>query len=160
MKNQVISELLCVLEIDKDISNVSIRDINVAFRRLALIVHPDKAEGGDISEKTAAFQKLRSAYERLKKYLEENVQTKAADLQTNDEEEEDIFFKDNFDKFNFSSENKGSFTIAIEDHLANNWQELLLNLLGEPKVVINDQGTDCDRHWKVNYVEIVLTLHI
>ena len=27
-------------------------------------------------------------------------------------------------------------------------------------MVINDQGTECDRHWKVNYAEIVLTLHI
>jgi DnaJ-class molecular chaperone len=59
MKNQVISELLCVLEIDKDISNVSIRDINVAFRKLALVVHPDKAEDEDKAEKT---QELRNSF--------------------------------------------------------------------------------------------------
>ena len=66
MNSQELNDLLSILEILKDISNVTTGEVNAAFRRLALALHPDKA--GD--EKTAAFQKLRSAYERVKEYLE------------------------------------------------------------------------------------------
>ena len=47
-----LSELLKVLEINKDISNVSVRDVRNAFKKLALLLHPDKAG----EEKTEAFQ--------------------------------------------------------------------------------------------------------
>ena len=50
--------LLNVLEITKDINEVTVKEINVAFRNLALKLHPDKA--GD--EKTYAFQELRNAH--------------------------------------------------------------------------------------------------
>ena len=63
MNSQELSELLSVLEICGDIDNVSIRDINIAFRKLPLVMHPDKASGEEKEEKTAAFKKLRGAYE-------------------------------------------------------------------------------------------------
>ena len=40
----------------------------------------------------------------------------------NDDEK---FFEDNFEKFNFPFENKGSFTFVIKDYLANTWQECM-----------------------------------
>ena len=62
--------------------------------------------------------------------------------------------------FNFPSENKGSFTVGIEDDLADTWQQCLQDLLGVPKVKINDKGTECDRNWKIEYKSVELTLHI
>ena len=52
MNSQELSELLCNLEIEDDISNVTIRDINIAFRRMKLKVHPDKADDEDKEKKT------------------------------------------------------------------------------------------------------------
>ena len=54
----------------------------------------------------------------------------------------------------------GSFTVRIEEYLADTWQEFIAVMLGQPKVKINDQGTECDRHWKVQYEGIDITLHI
>ena len=66
------------------------------------------------------------------------------------------FFDDNFQAFNFPYENKGSFTVKIEDALADTWQECITQL-------INSHGTQFDRFWKVEYgVErkIDKTIHI
>ena len=152
MNSQELNDLLSILEIHKDISNVTTGEVNAAFRRLALALHPDKA--GD--EKTAAFQKLRSAYERVKEYLEKKPDG-PKDVVDSDEE---VFFKDNFDMFNFPYENQGSFTVKIEDYLANTWQASLSSLLGEATVNINSYGTECDRFWKVIFEEIEVTVHI
>ena len=146
-------------EINDDISNVTIRDLNVAFRKLALVLHPDKADEDEKEEKTAAFKTLRAAYEKLKTYLEEEPDYPDCN-ETAEVNDEEVFFKDNFDKFNFPYQNMGSFTVTIEDHLADTWQECIATLLGEPKVVINPWGTECDRLWKVNHEGIVITLHI
>ena len=154
MYTQELNDLLSILDIHNDISIVFTSDVNTAFRRLALALHPDKA--GD--EKTAAFQKLRSAYERLKEYLEKIPGgSDAEDVVDTDEE---VFFKDNFDMFNFPYENQGSFTVKIEDYLANTWQDSLSSLLGEAKVSINPYGTECDRLWKVKHEGIEVTVHI
>ena len=104
--------LLAILEISKDINDVTIKDINVAFRKLALKLHPDKA--GD--EKTAAFQKLRNAHQLLTQYILEQKTSGEVD------DEEEKFFKENFQNFNFPCENQGSFTVYIEDFLAETWQ--------------------------------------
>ena len=83
LNNQEINELLSVLEIREDIVNVTERHVNIAFRKLALTTHPDKA--GDA--KTAAFQKLLSAYVRLKKYFYDGNQASSeVVVEENDEE--------------------------------------------------------------------------
>ena len=159
MNSQELSELLSVLEIKDDISNVTIRDINIAFRRIALVVHPDKADDEDKEKKTEAFKRLRSAYEKLKTFLEMMPDPPKSD---NPEtvDDEDVFFKDNFGKFNFPHQNKGSFTVVIEDDLANTWQESISTLLGGPMVIINSSGTECDRFWKLYHAGIEITMHI
>ena len=159
MDSEIISELLSVLEIVSDVSDVTLSDIKKAFRRLALLLHPDKSGDDDAAEKTAKFQKLRSAYEKLNTYFSESPNP-SDNPETVDENVEDDFMKDNFDKFNFPYENSGSFTVKIEEYLADTWQEHITVMLGKPKVKINDQGTECDRHWKVHYAGIDITLHI
>ena len=44
--------------------------------------------------------------------------------------------------------------------MADTWQEFIANILGEPKVVINPWGTECDRSWKVHYADIDITIHL
>ena len=50
------------------------------------------------------------------------------DVHENDNDDERLF-KDNFEKFNFPYANKGSFTIGIEDSLADTWQNCMESLL-------------------------------
>ena len=90
--------LLNVLEITKDINEVTVKEINVAFRKLALKLHPDKA--GD--EKTYAFQELRNAHQLLIHHI---IDQKSHE----DDDDTEKFFKDNFHNFNFPCENQGSF---------------------------------------------------
>ena len=147
MNSQLITELLSILGISEDISNVTVRNIRVAFRKKALLLHPDKA--GEM--KTAAFQKLRSAYEELMTYIENDDSRAAQEVNTVEENDEEVFFQDNFNQFNFPHENKGSFTVRIEDYLADTWEVFLVHLLGDPVVATNPQGVECDRFWKVMY---------
>ena len=152
MNKQELNKLMSVLEIEEDIENVNVRVVNKAFRKLAKKVHPDKA--GD--EKTAAFQKIKAAYDILKAYFEDEQEP----CSNEEDDDEERFFMDNFDQFNFPFENKGSFTVAIECWLADTWQKYITELLGEPKVKINAWGTECDRFWKIRYNEIDITVHI
>ena len=139
------NELLDVLNITDDISIVNITDVNGAFRRRAKVIHPDKA--GDVT--TAAFQELVEAYTKLKNYFKEKTGLNDKDIFENDDEER--FFRENFEKFNFPCANKGSFTVAIEDNLADTWQECMENALGEPLVKINPFGTECDCKARAKY---------
>ena len=146
-----------VLNIKDDISGISLRDINVAFRKLAKVIHPDKA--GD--ETTAAFQQLLDAYHKLQDYFKEKDDLGDNEIFETDDEER--FFRENFERFNFPFANNGSFTVAIEDYLADTWQECLANTLGEPKVRRNTHGTECDRLWKVIYgagEKVEITIHL
>lgn len=104
--------------------------------------------------KKAAFQELLDAYHKLRELFSGNT-----DIQ-DDIKDEEVFFRDNFERFNFPFENKGSFTVGIEDHLADIWQNCIESLLGEPKITKNAFGTECDRFWKVSYHEIDITVHI
>ena len=151
MSNDEIKIHLAVLKIVKDRAEVNINDVNNAFRKLATVIHPDKA--GD--ESTAAFQELLNSCQLLRKHFKEKCET-----DVNETDDDEKFFEDNFDKFNFPFENKGSFTVLIEDYLADTWQECIENLLGEPKVVKNAWGTECDRVWKTNYANMEITMHI
>ena len=142
MDNQALNQLLRVLKIKNDITNVTSGDVNTAFRKEAKNIHPDKA--GD--ESTAEFQQLLAAYNALREYFKERSDLSGVDVHENDNDNDDEqFFKDNFEKFNFPYANKGSFTIGIEDSLVDTWQNCMESLLGVPKVVINPWGTECDR---------------
>ena len=153
MTQEEIRKHLEVLKIQDAIANVSLKDVNSAFRKLASEMHPDKA--GDAS--TAAFQELLNSCHILRKYLKEKPQEEEQVWENDDDFK---FFEDNFEKFNFPFENKGSFTVVIEDYLADTWQECMENILGEPKVIINAWGTECDRIWKVKHGNSDITLHI
>ena len=158
MKNEDLKRYLAILEIvADDVSTVTLRDANLAFQKIALIVHPDKAG----KESTAAFQRLRDAYERVRNHFKEKINLDDESIVVTDEETR--FFDDNFEKFNFPFENKGSFTVRIEDSIADFWQNCLTEQFGEAKVKINGRGTECDRHWKVEYGQekrIEITIHI
>ena len=91
-------------------------------------------------------------YEILVESLFKEQGTDDHEIMDNDDEE--MFFKDNFDQFNFPHEKRGSFTVSIKDYLADTWQQYIEHLLGEPRVKQNSYGTECDRKWKVNYAGI------
>ena len=156
MRKEELKEHLLVLGVNTDIEEVNIKEVNRAFRKLAKKVHPDKA--GD--EKTAAFQRIKYAYDELKKYLEVRCAEDGLLPTDDDSDDEERFFVDNFDKFNYPFENNGSFTVGIEDWLADTWQTCLSDLLGEPKIIRNDKGTECDRFWKSRFMGIDVTVHI
>ena len=152
-KEELLKHLL-VLKIQEDVSNVTLRNATDAFHDLALELHPDKAG----KQSTAAFQELLHSYTLIRKHFK--AKNDIADDNMFESDEEGRFFYDNFDKFHFPFENKGSFTVLIEDHLANTWQDCLEKLLGSPKVVINPWGTECDRNWKTKHEGIAITIHI
>ena len=152
-----LKRFLGVLKIYNDITKVSVKDVNKAFRKLAKVTHPDKV--GD--EKTSVFQALLYAYDNLKDYFKEKQGISDEDIFETDEEED--FFRKNFEKFNFPFANQGSFTVNIEDHLADTWQKCMEDILGEPMVYRNPNRTECDRSWKVYYgkdEKIQITIHI
>ena len=126
------------LEITKGISEISLKDVNNAFRRLALKVHPDKA-GAD---NTSAFQELVHANAQLKNY----TLTHSNNINETVDDDKEKFFRDNFEQFNYPCENRESFTVMIEDMLAETWKNQIELLLGKPNVVVNDKGTECDRN--------------
>ena len=159
LSNNELRDFLYILgiKVDDDFESVKLRDATKAFQDLALVLHPDKAGPGS----TAAFQKLRNAYERVREHFKQQHVSKEEVVIA--DEEDQRFFDDNFHAFNFPYENQGSFTVNIEDSLADTWQECITLLLGEPKVVVNSHGTECDRHWKVSYGNerrIDITIHI
>ena len=116
-----ITKCLEILEIyNVDIQSISLKLISTAFQRLALKLHPDKA--GDQS--TAAFQSLHEAYEKVRGHLKNHLK--------DDFNCEKNFFDDNFEAFNFPFENQGSFTVKIQDTLAQVWNQCISKLLGSP----------------------------
>ena len=69
MTNEVLKKNLLILEIevgsDEEIHAITLKDASIAFQKLALILHPDKAG----KESTAAFQELRNAYELVRDHF-------------------------------------------------------------------------------------------
>ena len=110
---------LSVLKIQDDISQVTKRDVNIEFQKLAKILHPDKSQD---SSTTAAFQELRSSFDKLTEHFREKGNVRNDCTPYTDEE---MFFADNFHQFNFPYENSGSFTVVIQDFLADTWQACL-----------------------------------
>ena len=150
MSNEELVKYYSVLQIEGDVESITYRDATIAFRKIALKIHPDKAG----PESKEAFQELLHAYARVHDHF------KAKNDISNDDER---FFRDNFEKFNFPFENKGSFTVSIEDSLADTWQNCIETIHGDPKIVLNGWGTECDRIWKVQHgddIKIDITIHI
>ena len=95
-----------------------------------------------VKEYTAAFQEAGNAYQRILKHVIDRLQSQNdnAEGPANDEA---IFAKENFHRFNFPMENKGSFTVNVKDNLAEVWQECLHAVYGEPRIVRNANGRWC-----------------
>ena len=146
------NQFLLTLYITKDITDVTVKEVNAAFRKLAKVTHPDKS--GD--DNTAKFQVILEAYKKLNAYFKETESRDDKDVVDIEEK----FFRENFELFNFPHANKGSFTVGIEDTLADTWQECMASNLGEPSIIMNEHGTECDRLWKVNYKMTELTIHL
>ena len=147
-----------------NLEDLTVEKAKKAYRKRAAVIHPDKADPADlkqVAEFTAAFQDLGNSYQRILKYIIEKLknQSEETDEPLN---EEDIFAKENFDKFNFPFENTGSFTVLVEDNLADVWQECFECVYGAPQVVIN-KGVEGDRFWKIMFGQsgqnIELTVH-
>jgi DnaJ-class molecular chaperone len=76
LKNDFIS-----LGIDEgQIETATIRDVIVAFRKLAMKIHPDKVYGDEADKDKAseAFKGLSNSYQRTLKYLIDNVKGHSA----------------------------------------------------------------------------------
>ena len=111
------------------------RKVRTAFFKLALVRHPDK-NGGP----TAAFQELLNAYNRTLKHIAENL----FNDNLSDEEE---FVKDFFKKFNFPKENVQSFTILIQNEMADFWEDVLSENYNDPTINQASKGIQ----WKTLY---------
>ena len=85
------------------VKDLTIHNVKIAFCKLALIKHPDKAGGS-----TAAFQELLHSYNTILHHLAETLHDEELD-------KEEEFLKDLFTNFNFPRENDMSFTIHIEN---------------------------------------------
>ena len=156
LSSQEVKKYLAILKIE-DEKSIDLRQVKTAFLKLALVTHPDKVGKDSI----AAFQELQEAFEKIRDHIryKSNNDEKTED----DSDDMERFFDDNFEKFNVPQENKGSFTVFIENSLAQAWQDCITRILGEAKVIINANGVECDRSWKVSYTQqktIEITIHI
>ena len=117
---QLLKEDLEILNIElgKE-EQLTIRFVNLTFKRHARIKHPDKP-GGTKEE----FQVLINAYRRVIKYLEE---VKLDDIVVND----DHFEKEFFMRSNFPKENKTGFTVILQNELSSEWKETLVKNYGD-----------------------------
>ena len=162
-------------ELQKDIStlrldinnleSLTVKQARNAYHKIALEIHPDKADpenAEQVAEFTAAFKELGNSYQRVLKFIVERLQAQSGDTidPVNDEA---IFAKENFHQFNFPFENNGSFTVNVEDNLAEAWQDCLESVYGEPRIFKNPNGTECDRLWKIMFGQngrnIEITIH-
>ena len=155
---------LKTLGIDEDkLDTLTVKDARTAYHNTARKIHPDKTDQKDdekVQKHTTEFKQVGSAYERILKYIIAKLQDQK-NRELEPANEEDMFARDNFDKFNFPSENIGSFTVLVEDHLAELWQECLQEIYGEPRIVkVANTGTESDRIWKITYINnMEITLH-
>ena len=108
------------LSID-EMDSLTAEEVKCAYHKAAKKTHPDKADPTNLEEVaryTAAFQEVGNSYQRILIFI---VQRFSANHDERNKEyscDGDIFMRENFDKFNFPAENKGSFTVRVEDKLA------------------------------------------
>ena len=132
---------------------VTVKEVIRAYRKEAIKVHPDK----NGVESTPAFQELNNSYQRLLSFLIEEKSQGEEEKEDSDttcgtEDEDERFMKDYFHNFNFPCENEGSFTVTIQHNQANSWQSCLEHYYGEPEIIKNNRGTECDRLWRFDYL--------
>ena len=147
---------LAYLTIDTDSQDdLTVEMVKTSYYRVAMVVHPDKTDRENpkqVEEFTAAFQELLNSYHRVLQYMMENMEENDKENHETMKDEpmsdDALFAKECFDIFNFQYENKGSFTVRVEDILADVWHECLGIIYGDPKVVQTPTGTESDRFWK------------
>lgn len=156
--DQVKCDLVCLgIKIEK-LDGLTIQKVKTAYHKAAKAIHPDKADPKNleqVAEFTSKFQEIGNAYQRILRYLVKKIQeeekVEGRKEEKNEEEKEaevDNFIKKIFNKFNFPFENKGSFTVTVEDRLAEVWQDCLAAQYGIPRTDTNPNGTVCGRMWK------------
>ena len=123
---------------DIPVKDLTVHNVKLAFCKLALVKHPDKAGGS-----SAAFQELLNSYHNILKHLAENLNDDGLD---NDEQ----FVKDLFKEFNFPRENDQSFTILIENELADTWEEEISELYNDPTINAASNG----HQWKTTQINL------
>ena len=71
---------------------------------------------------------------------------------THDDSEDNIakFTKDNFSNFNFPKQNDGSFTVFVQNELADQWEEALEKKYGDPIIESSVKGLAFGKNWKPN----------
>ena len=116
MISKDLSEAFKHIGIDENgVNGCTIHDASIAYRRTAKIVHPDRlgseATQDDIARATAAFQTLGNAYKVVVKYLVDKLKDTKEEVIADVEK----FSQDNFESFNFRTQNKGSFRVEIEN---------------------------------------------
>ena len=120
--NDEVKKDLANLKIDSDsLDNLTGDMVKAAYYKTALLTHPDKADPADakqVEEFTAAFQELGNSYQRILQYLIENEGDNIEAMKDEQMRDEALLAKEIFDKFNVPHENKGSFTVRVEDKLA------------------------------------------
>ena len=170
-------EILGMTEVKVD--GICIKDVIKAYRKQALKVHPDKmsndATEEEIVKATENFKQLNESYQRFMKFViekhqnEKNGNSEGNEEMNNDEngvneDDDEIFMKDNFKSFNFPQENDGSFTVIIQHDQADMWQDCLEEIYGKAETMKNKNGTIIDRLWKFDYeyqdTKTQLTVHI
>ena len=124
--------------VEQTIHSIKVRDVIIAYRKLAMKVHPDRAG----QEYTAEFQELGNAYQRCLQYLIDvmNDDTNIPKDDDSSDDDEVKFTKDNFRNFNLPKENDGSFTVFVQNDLANQWEEELENKYCEPVLECSSKG--------------------
>ena len=136
---------------------LTMREVIRAYRKTAMKVDPVKADEKDKEKFTKEFQKLESAYRNVLSYLHNKVDEETYKM--NDIEK---FTMDNFKKINFPQVNKGSFTVIVEDAMADRWEECIEKLYGIPTIE-KSNGVAYGKYWKVPYVcenqKTELTVH-
>ena len=141
---ETLKEDLITLGIDAEkLESVTVQDARIAYHKTSREIHPDKADPENldqVAKYTALFQEAGNSYQRILNFVIEKLQHDKENQSANDEA---IFAKENFHRFNFPMENKGSFTVNVKDNLAEVWQECLHAVYGEPRIVRNANGRWC-----------------
>ena len=139
-------------------TGASFDDIKVAYRKLALEVHPDKNTGNEGGEK---FKKVSEAYQQLKK--EYKNEEKTVDFSKAEYQESQNKRKHNFDKKNTQwgappgektpEEDWGKFTKEFEEENPNFWKEYERKFWQEYDANIrgNNQSNEFENTQEKNY---------